>query len=221
MSRAQPIEACPRANPGLDRPSSNPVRACSPSSPSNSSSSPSLPSPSSCTTASFIRILYSPPSSTEPPFFQTQPATPASSPSRPFKPTLKHLPGSRPQAPQTPSINWLLIPKVTPLGSFRLSKQYASFLPLDAFPSSFFLPQCHLVDTANEHLVLHVPYPGGTPFALGYSLDSVPSHGKCPPGWASSPTIALPRNLTITVSIPNRPPLFVVTLIMSDHPSSR
>ncbi|KAF8484918.1 hypothetical protein DFH94DRAFT_716929 [Russula ochroleuca] len=66
---------------------------------------------------------------------------------------------------------------------------------------------CHLVNTANEHLVLHVPYPGGTPFAIDYFLDSAPSHGKCPRGWASSPTLALPQNLTITVSIPNRPPL--------------
>ena len=89
---------------------------------------------------------------------------------------------------------------------------------LRCLPLLIFHPQCHLVDTANEHLVLHVPYPGGVPFALEYSLDSVPSRGECPLGWTSSPTIALPRNLTITVSIPNRPPLFVVTLLMSDPP---
>jgi hypothetical protein len=84
-------------------------------------------------------------------------------------------------------------------------------------PSFFFFSQCHLAHTANEHLVLHVPYPGGAPFALEYFLDTAPSDGNCPPGWASSPILALPRNLTITVSIPNRPPLFVVTLLMSDH----
>ena len=93
-----------------------------------------------------------------------------------------------------------------------------SFPPLRARSPYFFsFPQCHLVHTANEHLVLHVPYPGGAPFALDYFVDTAPSDGNCPPGWASSPILALPRNLTITVSIPNRPPLFVVTLLMSDH----
>lgn len=66
---------------------------------------------------------------------------------------------------------------------------------------------CHLAHSANEHLVLHLPYPGGTPFALEYFLDTAPSDGNCPLGWASSPILALPRNLTVTVSIPNRPPL--------------
>lgn len=97
-------------------------------------------------------------------------------------------------------------------------KAVSLFFPPLRVPSPYFafFPQCHLVHTANEHLVLHVPYPGGTPFALEYFLDTAPSDGNCPPGWASSPILALPRNLTITVSIPNRPPLFVVTLLMSD-----
>jgi hypothetical protein len=92
-----------------------------------------------------------------------------------------------------------------------------SFLHFALVPPHSSFPQCHLVHTANEHLVLRVPYPGGTPFALEYFLDTAPSDGNCPLGWASSPILALPRNLTIAVSIPNRPPLFVVTLLMSDH----
>jgi hypothetical protein len=93
-----------------------------------------------------------------------------------------------------------------------------SFPPLYTLvPPHLSSPQCHLVHSANEHLVLHVPHPGGSPFALEYFLDTAPSDGNCPPGWASSPILALPRNLTITVSIPNRPPLFVVTLLMSDQ----
>ncbi|KAI0303253.1 hypothetical protein BC826DRAFT_903641 [Russula brevipes] len=75
-------------------------------------------------------------------------------------------------------------------GSFPLSRQ-----------------SCHLVDTANEHIVLHLPYPGGTPFALEYFLDSVPSDGTCPPSKASGPTLALPQNVTVAISLPTRPPL--------------
>jgi len=66
---------------------------------------------------------------------------------------------------------------------------------------------CHLVSSANEHLVLHLPYPGGTPFAIEYFLDSTPSDGTCPPIQASGPTLALPQNITITTTIPTQPPL--------------
>lgn len=69
-------------------------------------------------------------------------------------------------------------------------------------------PQCHLVENANEHIVLHLPYPGGTPFALEHFLDSVPSDGTCPPIRASGRNLVLPHNVTITVSVPRRPPLF-------------
>ncbi|KAI0003100.1 hypothetical protein BJV74DRAFT_572028 [Russula compacta] len=73
---------------------------------------------------------------------------------------------------------------------------------------------CHLVDTANEHIILHLPHPGGTPFALEYFLDSAPFDGTCPPG---RPSLALPQNVTITISVPKRPPLFVVIVLMSDQ----
>jgi len=66
---------------------------------------------------------------------------------------------------------------------------------------------CHLVNNANEHIVLHLPYPGGTPFALEYFIDSVPSDGTCPPSKASGRNLALPHNVTVTVSLPRRPPL--------------
>ncbi|KAH9966099.1 hypothetical protein BC827DRAFT_1182099 [Russula dissimulans] len=65
---------------------------------------------------------------------------------------------------------------------------------------------CHLVSSANEHVVLHLPYPGGTPFAFEYYLDSAPSDGSCPPVQVSGPTLALPKNITITTTIPRRPP---------------
>jgi len=75
--------------------------------------------------------------------------------------------------------------------------------------------QCHLVSSANEHLILHLPYPGGTPFAFEYFLDSTPSDGTCPPIQASGPTLALPQNITITTTIPKRPPLFVLSPLSS------
>jgi len=65
---------------------------------------------------------------------------------------------------------------------------------------------CHLVSSANEHIVLHLPYPGGTPFAFEYYLDSDPSDGSCPPVQASGPALTLPKNVTITTTIPKRPP---------------
>ncbi|KAH9062850.1 hypothetical protein EDB87DRAFT_1681954 [Lactarius vividus] len=66
---------------------------------------------------------------------------------------------------------------------------------------------CHLINTTNERIVIHLPSPGGTPFALDYFLDSVPSHGACPPSRVSSPTLASPRNATIIFSLPGQPPL--------------
>jgi len=64
---------------------------------------------------------------------------------------------------------------------------------------------CHLINSTNEHIVIHLPSPGGTPFALDYFLDSVPPHGACPS--SSSPTLASPRNATIIFSLPGQPPL--------------
>jgi hypothetical protein len=124
QSPGTPGQASSRANPGLDRPSTNPVFPCSPS--SSSSSSPSSPStPSTYTTVSFIPTLHpTPPSSKGPISVRTTRATPPSSPCPHFKPTLKHLPGSRPNTSQTPSsTNWLSISKLIPHGSFPLSKQ--------------------------------------------------------------------------------------------------
>ncbi|KAI9466864.1 hypothetical protein BJY52DRAFT_1182371 [Lactarius psammicola] len=66
---------------------------------------------------------------------------------------------------------------------------------------------CHLINPSNEHIVIHLPSPGGTPFALDYFLDSVPPNGACPPSRVSSPTLASPRNATITFSLPGQPPL--------------
>ncbi|KAN0131454.1 hypothetical protein V8E53_010831 [Lactarius tabidus] len=66
---------------------------------------------------------------------------------------------------------------------------------------------CHLIGPTNEHIVIHIPSLGGPPFALDYFLDSVPLDGSCPPTQASSPTLASPRNATITFSVPARPPL--------------
>lgn len=98
------------------------------SSPSSSSSplpqSLSRYGPGSCTIVSFTLLYLNPPSSTEPPSFQTPPATSAFSLRRVFKPTLIHL--SRPHTSQTPSTNWLSIynPAKVPLfGSHRPSKQ--------------------------------------------------------------------------------------------------
>ncbi len=71
--------------------------------------------------------------------------------------------------------------------------------------------QCHLISATNEHIVIHFPSPGGTPFALDYFLDSVPPDGACP-SRVSSPTLASPRNATIIFSLPGQPPLFVVIL---------
>jgi len=65
---------------------------------------------------------------------------------------------------------------------------------------------CHLVNAANENIVLHVPHPGGTPFALDYFLDTAPSDGTCPPRKASGLNLALPHNVTITLSLPRQPP---------------
>ncbi|KAH8999263.1 hypothetical protein EDB92DRAFT_1940932 [Lactarius akahatsu] len=73
-------------------------------------------------------------------------------------------------------------------------------------PPPFFL-QCHLINPTNERIVIHLPSPGGTPFALDYFLDSVPSDGACPPSRVSSPTLASPRNATIIFSLPGQPPL--------------
>ncbi|KAI9512200.1 hypothetical protein F5148DRAFT_55512 [Russula earlei] len=63
---------------------------------------------------------------------------------------------------------------------------------------------CHVDSSANEHIVLRLPYPGGTPFAIEYFIDPVPSDGTCPPGQT---TLALPRNITITTAIPKQPSL--------------
>ena len=96
-------------------------------------------------------------------------------------------------------------------------KAVISFPPsLPTPPPHLFSTQCHLVNTANEHIVLHVPHPGGTPFSLDYFLDTAPSDGTCPP---SKGNLALPHNVTITLSLPRQPPLFVVTLLTSVHPS--
>ncbi|KAH9179859.1 hypothetical protein EDB89DRAFT_1923561 [Lactarius sanguifluus] len=66
---------------------------------------------------------------------------------------------------------------------------------------------CHLINPTNERIVIHLPSPGGTPFALDYFLDSVPSDGACPSSRVSSPTLASPRNATIIFSLPGQPPL--------------
>ena len=95
---------------------------------------------------------------------------------------------------------------------FSSVKAVTIFLPLPG-PSFSFPPpflQCHLISPANEHIVIHIPSSGGPPFALDYFLDSVPPDGSCPP--VSSPTLASPRNATITFSVPARPPLFVAML---------
>jgi hypothetical protein len=65
---------------------------------------------------------------------------------------------------------------------------------------------CHLINP-NEYIVIHLPSLGGTPFALDYFLDSVPSDGACPASGVSSPTLASPRNATIIFSLSGQPPL--------------
>ena len=100
---------------------------CYPSPSSSSSPSPQYLSrygPGSCTIVSSTLLYLNPPSSTEPPSFQTPPATSAFSLRRVFKPTLIHL--SRPHTSQTPSTNWLsihILARVPRSGSHRPSKQ--------------------------------------------------------------------------------------------------
>src|SRR6266404_6291390 len=101
-----------------------------------------------------------------------------------------------------PSTNWLSLSIPTP----DILTQSGSFPPSPTFL------QCHLINPTNEYLVIHLSSPGGTPFALDYYLDSVPSDGACPQSRVSSPTLASPRNATITFSLPGQPPLFVVIL---------
>ncbi|KAH9045560.1 hypothetical protein EDB85DRAFT_41343 [Lactarius pseudohatsudake] len=69
--------------------------------------------------------------------------------------------------------------------------------------------KCHLINPTNERIVIHLPSPGGTPFALDYFLDF---DGACPPSRVSSPTLASPRNATIIFSLPGQPPLFVIII---------
>ena len=105
------------------------------------------------------------------------------------------------------------------ISSVKAVTTFLIHLPLllsHSLPSPFFL-QCHLIKATNEHIVIHLPSPGGTPFTLDYFLDSVPPDGACPPKRVSSPTLALPRNATITVSIPGQPPLFVVNAFPSPN----
>ncbi|KAH9977941.1 hypothetical protein BGW80DRAFT_1456079 [Lactifluus volemus] len=51
---------------------------------------------------------------------------------------------------------------------------------------------CHLGKTANEHLVIHLPSPGGTPFAFNYFIDPIPLDGTCPPNQVLTSVLALP-----------------------------
>jgi len=98
-------------------------------------------------------------------------------------------------------------------------KAVISFPPSPPYPSSSsFSTQCHLINAANENIVLHVPHPGGAPFALDYFLDTAPSDGTCPPSKASGLNLALPHNVTITLSLPRQPPLFVVIYLTLGHP---
>ncbi|KAI0251251.1 hypothetical protein BJV78DRAFT_1282540 [Lactifluus subvellereus] len=76
---------------------------------------------------------------------------------------------------------------------------------------------CHLAHATDEHIVVHLPSPGGTPFALDYFLDPIPLDGTCPPSQVFSPTLALPQNATITFSHPGQPPLFVIIVLIPDR----
>ncbi|KAI0307309.1 hypothetical protein B0F90DRAFT_1814082 [Multifurca ochricompacta] len=66
---------------------------------------------------------------------------------------------------------------------------------------------CHLTVHPNDHIILHLPYPGGPPFALEYFIDSVPLDGTCPQSQPSGPILASSPNATITFSFPSQPPL--------------
>src|SRR5579863_5816488 len=109
-----PVEAIrstanPRPRPLVGHYPNNPhfssIFPCSPSPPSSLSSPQSLPpyGPSSYTIVSFILLYLNPPSSTEPPSFQTPPATSASSLPRLSNLTLILLP--RLHTSQTPCTN--------------------------------------------------------------------------------------------------------------------
>ncbi|KAI0269133.1 hypothetical protein BC834DRAFT_613579 [Gloeopeniophorella convolvens] len=65
---------------------------------------------------------------------------------------------------------------------------------------------CHLANQATEHLVVHLPSPDGSPFALDYFVHPIPPNGACPSGPADGRALATPRNATITFTLPALPP---------------
>ncbi|KAI0322518.1 hypothetical protein OF83DRAFT_1049297 [Amylostereum chailletii] len=65
---------------------------------------------------------------------------------------------------------------------------------------------CYLRADTLESILLHYPSdePGAAPYALDFFVSPLPHDGTCPPG---PPLLAAPRNTSIAVSFPRRPPV--------------